>query len=183
MFLAKALREIIETKYEKSIRNAIASFSCKDKEVESFLKNKAFEFEKRNKTRTYLVLDKNKYEDGEIVLLAYFSLSLKSLDFRDTVSKSKIKDIDGFSKDVKGVAIALVGQFGKDENKADTVSGKDILNICMEFLYKVQTLIGGRYVLLECRETEKVVRFYRDTGFETLQLDKSDGYLQMVRRL
>jgi len=53
----------------------------------------------------------------------------------------------------------------------------------MEIVQEVQSLIGGRYVLIECREIDKVVDFYCANRFEKLQLDKSDNYLQMVRRL
>jgi hypothetical protein len=183
MFLTKALREIIGTKLENPVREAINRFVCRDIDVESFLKNKAYEFEKRHKSRTYLLLDDAKYLDGEIVLLAYFTLSLKSLEFRDTLSKTKIRAIDGFSKEVKGVAIALIGQFGKDKYKAESVPGEKLLAVCMDVLYQVHTLIGGRYVLIECRDIEKVTAFYRKNDFELLQTDKSDSYLQMVRRL
>jgi hypothetical protein len=183
MLLTKALREIIGTKLERPVRDAINGFVCRDMDVESFLKNKAFELEKRHKSRTYLLLDNAKYLDGEIVLLAYFTLSLKSLEFRDTLSKTKIRAVDGFSKEVKGVAIALIGQFGKDKDKAESVPGEKLLAICMDALYQVHTLIGGRYVLIECRDIGKVTEFYRCNGFELLQTDKSDSYLQMVRRL
>ncbi|MDR2615965.1 MAG: hypothetical protein LBC28_05230 [Oscillospiraceae bacterium] len=178
MLSAKALREAIGTEAELAVSNAIDGFVCKDKDVEKFLKSKAFEFERRDKSRTYLVID-----DETQNLVAYFTLSLKSLEFRDALSKSKIREIDGFSKEVKGVAIALIGQFGKDENKATEMSGKDLLDFCMDKIYQVHTLIGGRYVLIECHDIGKVVDFYRGNGFELLQLDKSDNYLQMVRRL
>jgi hypothetical protein len=178
MLFAAPLGEVAGTDREKEVTEAISEFVCKDKDVEYFLKNKAFEFEKRDKSRTYLVFD-----DETQALVAYFTLSLKSLEFRDNLSKSKVKEIDGFSKEVKGVAIALVGQFGKDEIKATEVSGKQLFDLCMEIVYQVHTLIGGRYVLIECRDTEKVVDFYRDNSFELLQLDKSDDYLQMIRRL
>ncbi|MDR1328932.1 MAG: hypothetical protein LBK23_04960 [Oscillospiraceae bacterium] len=177
MLFTKALREAVGTKDEPAVRDAIEHFVCKDKDVEYFLKNKAFEFEKRGKSRTYLVIDDTRN------LVAYFTLSLKSLEFRDGLSRSKIKDIDGFSKEVKGVAIALIGQFGKDEATAKEVSGKDLLDLCMDKIYQVHTLIGGRYVLIECRDIEKVTEFYLGNDFELLQTDKSDNYLQMVRRL
>jgi uncharacterized protein YtpQ (UPF0354 family) len=178
MLFATPLGEIIGTSREEAIMEIIGGFECKDKDVEYFLKNKAFEFEKRDKSRTYLVIDEETAD-----LMGYFTLSLKSLEFRDTLSKNKIKDIDGFSKDVKGVAIALVGQFGKDEVKARAVSGKAMFTLCLNILYDVQALIGGRYVLIECHDFEKVVDFYRSNDFERLQYDKSDSYLQMVRRL
>jgi len=183
MLSAKSLGALVKTKLAETVTEAIGNFSCKDKDVENFLKNKALEFEKRDKSRTYLVFEEDEFVIGNVSIIGYFTLSLKSLDFRDTLSRYKVKDIDGFSKDVSGVAIALVGQFGKDEDKAKNIAGKEILDICMSYIYQVHTLIGGRYVLIECLDLEKVVDFYRDNSFEILQLDKSDNYLQMVRRL
>lgn len=183
MLSAKPLGSFIGKETEEPIRNAIASFSCKDKDVEFFLKSKAVDFEKRDKSRTYLVFDDAKYLSGDATILAYFTLSLKSLEFGVTLSKGKIKDIDGFSKAVSGVAIALIGQLGKDEGEANEVSGKDLLDLCMDKIYQVKKLIGGRYVLIECHDIEKVVDFYLANGFERLQLDNSDNYLQMIRRL
>ncbi|MDR0671706.1 MAG: hypothetical protein LBF64_05270 [Oscillospiraceae bacterium] len=55
MLFTKALREAVGTEAEKIVRNAIEGFVCEDNDVEQFLKNKAFEFEKRDKSRTYLV--------------------------------------------------------------------------------------------------------------------------------
>lgn len=141
MLSAKPLGSYIGKGIEEVIKKAIDKFSCKDKDVEYFLKNKAFEFEKRDKSRTYLIFDAAKYVSGDVTILAYFTLSLKSLEFKDTLSKSKIKEIDGFSKEVKGVAIALIGQFGKDESETGGVSGKDLLEICMEEIYQVQLLL------------------------------------------
>ena len=183
MLSAKSLGAYIGKETEQPIKAAIDSFSCKDKDAEHFLKNKAIEFEKRNKSRTYLVFDETKYLSGDGTILAYFTLSLKSLKFGSTLSKNKIKDIDGFSKEVGGVAIALIGQLGKDEKEAKHVSGSDLLELCMEFIHQVQNLIGGRYVLVECQDFEKIVKYYLANNFERLQLDDSDNYLQMVRRL
>jgi len=183
MLFTTSLREIIGTSQESGIKDAIDAFLCKDKDVESFLKNKALNFEQRNKSRTYLVLDNDDFKHGNAVIVAYFTLSLKSLEFRNTLSKNKIKDIDGFSKEVGGVAIVLIGQLGKNETKAKEVSGSDLLELCMEIVDQVKDLIGGRYVLIECHQIQKVVNFYLSNGFEKLQLDKDDNYLQMVRRL
>jgi hypothetical protein len=89
MLSAKSLSSYVGKELEEVIRTAITSFSCKDKDVEYFLKSKAFDFEKRDKSRTYLVFDDAQYVAGYVSVLAYFTLSLKSLEFRDTVSKTK----------------------------------------------------------------------------------------------
>jgi len=173
-----SLREAIDTCAFDKILSAISHFSCQDSDVETFLKTKAIDFEKRDKSRTYLVFD-----DLGTALLGYYTLSLKALPFSQNVSKSIVKSIDGFSKDIRAVGIVLVGQFGKDNNKAKNINGEYLFNICMETVYMVQDLIGGRFVMLECHEIEKVVQFYERQGFESLQYDETDKYLQMIRRL
>jgi len=94
-----------------------------------------------------------------------------------------VKRIDGFSKDVNAVGIILIGQFGKNEEQAKNVTGQVLLDICMETIYEAQETIGGRFVMLECMEIEKVVEFYKANGFQSLQFDDRDKYLQMIRRL
>lgn len=94
MLYATPLREIIGTEREQAVADAVGRFSCKDKDVEFFLKNKALEFERCDKSRTYLVHDYEAYSGGNVSVLAYFTLSLKSLEFRGTLSKNKIKEID-----------------------------------------------------------------------------------------
>ena len=172
------LREVASNGANSFIEDAISKFTCQDKDVETFLKEKAFDFERRDKSRTYLVMD-----DSSGILLGYFTLSLNALPFRDSVSKNTIKRIDGFSKDVNAVGIVLIGQLGKDSEKAKGLSGIQLLNMCIEAVCKVQEIIGGRFVMLECQDITKVVEFYKKNGFQFLQFDEKDKYLQMVRRL
>ena len=92
-------------RYQEFFERKASMFSCLNKDVEIFLREKAISYEQRGKSRTYILSEEN---SGDIV--AYFTLSLKSLDFGNTVSKSTIKDIDGFSKDIESVAVVLIGQ-------------------------------------------------------------------------
>ena len=48
-----SLKKITE---EQEFIEAIKNFSCKDFDVEKFLKEKAVDFDKRNKSRTYLLV-------------------------------------------------------------------------------------------------------------------------------
>jgi hypothetical protein len=171
------IREIIAgSTFEKFVKEAIGGFCCRDEDVEMFLKEKAFDFEKRDKSRTYLIFQGEK-------LLSYFSLSLKALRFGESLSKNMIKNIDGFSKNVRAQALILIGQFGKDRNHGKAVSGDALLEKCLETVYNAQKIVGGRYVLLECQDEKFIVDFYTRNRFEILQRDEKDKYLQMVRRL
>ena len=162
-------------------RFLIENFSYQNADVELFLKQKAENFERRNKSRTYLLIDGI---SGDIA--AYFTLSLKSVDFGQSVSKSTIRDIDGFSKDVESAAVVLIGQFGKNYSMRDYISGTDLLEIVLNVIYSVKDIVGGRICLLETEDTpenKKVVNFYMANGFKMLQHDKTDKYLQMFGKL
>jgi hypothetical protein len=181
--ILKTLKEISEIIPLNELNASLHLFSCKDKDVENFLKTKAFEFDLRNKSRTYLILEKEPFVKGIIKVLAYFTLSLKILEFEPSISKNLIKNIDGFSKNINSVAVMLIGQFGKDEILAKNINGNAFFDICLGIIGNVQNLIGGRMVLVECLPLEKIVAFYSKNGFKFLQNDKNDKYMQMVRLL
>lgn len=84
------LRKVIGTPAEEYVIKLLLGFSCMDSDVEGFLKTKAHQHERRNRSRTYLVVNDN-------MLVAYFTLSLKSLEFGEGIAKSAIKNIDGFT--------------------------------------------------------------------------------------
>ena len=177
------LKDIFNTEQEINFQKAISAFTCKDKDVELFLKNKSVEFEKRNKSRTYLIMNEEELYNGNFVILAYFTLSLKALSFRDNVSNTKKKEIDGFSKNVQAVATILIGQFGKDLINAKNVQGEDLFKLCLKTIYKIHNLIGSRIVLLECQDIQKIKSFYEKNEFYFLQYDENDKYLQMIKNL
>ncbi|MDR0936532.1 MAG: hypothetical protein LBM98_07635 [Oscillospiraceae bacterium] len=178
--ISKKISEIIADNRGEELLAAIANFSCKDKDVERFLKTKALESDKRNKSRTYIVIEDEQVENGKLEILAYFTLMFKVLYLGDSVSKSVRKAIDGFNKDVPAVAVLLIGQFGKDENAARDISGEVFLKFCLSVVREIRELAGGRVVLLECLPIPQVVDFYERSGFTYLQTDPRDKYRQLI---
>ena len=171
------IREIIGDLFlEAFFKDKINGFCCRDKDVEDFLKLKAFDFDNRNKSRTYLV-----YEGEELV--AYFTLSIHALVFGESTSKTAIKKIDGYSNEVGAVGLILIGQLGKDINLGININGSELLELCFKAIKQVQNVAGGRYVMLECQDIPKLVEFYEGNGFKFLQKDEKDKYLQLVRKL
>jgi hypothetical protein len=178
------LQEVIEKDtpaYTEFIKGKMSGFACRDKDVESFLKNNSFEYERRNKSRTYLIFD----DDKSDTLLGYYTLSLKSLHFSSSASKTIIKDIDGYSNKVNSAGMILIGQFGKDEVLAKGVAGKQLFKQCLKTVYEARRIVGGRFVMLECLDIEKVVSFYAsaDFMFKNLQQSENGKYLQLIKRL
>ncbi|MDR2615158.1 MAG: hypothetical protein LBC28_01120 [Oscillospiraceae bacterium] len=174
--LLRELSKVLQDGQEAELSTAVNVFSCKDKDVEGFLKTKAFEYERRKKSRTHIAFA----EADELIILAYFTLSIKILTFKQGLSKTLIKRIDGFNKDAKAAPVFLIGQFGKDAVIGNAVDGSELMNRCLYDLKQAQKIVGGRTVLAECLPIPAVIEFYERNGFEFLQRDENDKYLQMI---
>jgi len=62
---------------EEKAQELISVFVCeKDKDIESFLKEKAILFEKLGKSRTYFIFNE---DEDEFNILAYFTLAMQVL--------------------------------------------------------------------------------------------------------
>jgi len=109
-----SLKDIAGSQREQKFLEAAGNFRCQDEEVAKFLKEQALEFDKRNKSRTYLLIDES--NDDEIVIWGYYTLTLKSLKLSRGLSKSKVKKIDGFRSDAIEAESILIGQLGKDKS-------------------------------------------------------------------
>jgi hypothetical protein len=175
------IREIIGSNKEADLQAAIGQFSCRDIDVEDFLKNKAFDFDKRHRSRTYLIVESEQGHEDGLVIYGFYTLTIKTLELGNTLSKSVIKRIDGFSKDVRATEAVLLGQLGKNQKYQDDIDGQIILQYALSTVYDIHNLAGGRIVFLECDENPKLIDFYSRNGFEPLQ--KSDNFLQMIKYL
>ena len=176
-----SIKDFIEKGSEEKIREAVKNFNCQDKEVENYLKQQALEFDRRNKSRTYLLIDGD--NDEELIIWGYYTLTLKTLNLNENLSKSKIKKIDGFRSDVKTTEAVLIGQLGKNYDYKDKITGLEIIYSVFDAIYEVQKIVGSRIVFLECQNHEKIINFYANNGFVFLQNSSDDMYIQMIRYL
>ena len=61
-----------------------------------FLQEKAISFVQRGWCSVYLIVDEDAFDNGELNVIAYFTLSNKVLNLPEKeVSKSKVKDVSG----------------------------------------------------------------------------------------
>jgi hypothetical protein len=180
MFRIVNLQEIIKSENTELVLSKIAEFSSLNEDVEYFIKNKAIDFEKRNFCRTFLLFDDNAN------LIAYFTLALKTLFFGENVAKRKKKEIQGFTSDISSVPVILIGQLSKNNNYTDSITGAELLGICMDTVNKAHNLVGGRFCLVETLVDEynqKVVDFYNDNNFNILQKNDDETFYQLLKKL
>ncbi|MEO2116897.1 MAG: hypothetical protein ABGW92_00615 [Methanocaldococcus sp.] len=183
------LKILLEEYDEEKVIALLNSFSCyKNLEVKNFLKNSAILFEKLNKSRTYLI-----FKRGTTDILAYFTLTISILKIVDDISKKTLKKLDGISKEKREFPIYLIGQLGKNDKFWNEIKGSRILQEAIDTICNANEIVGGRVILIETLNNEKLIKFYEENGFKILQkrldkkIDKETGkeilieYVQMYR--
>lgn len=168
---------------ETECKGILANFSCPfDEDIEYFLKDKAIINQKMGLSRTYLVYARYKNEN---VLAGYFAITVKPLIVRSKVSGVVRKKITGFrSKEPSEVSVFLIGQLSKNfangYAQIPLITGRELLGLAMGQILKIRHLIGGRVILVECRDEPHLRRFYEDNGFEFVEQDGRDGLLKYI---
>ena len=60
-----------------------------------------------------VILNEELFLEGKLKIEAYFTLTHKTLCVNEDMSKTKVKEIDGFKKTAKSLHFVLIGQLGK----------------------------------------------------------------------
>ncbi|RDU51323.1 hypothetical protein CQA49_09620 [Helicobacter sp. MIT 00-7814] len=151
----------------------LEDFSCsKNKDLEHFIRNKAIEFEKAHRSRTFLILKSNKLE-------AFFTLSLNVLKTQG-LSKSRIQKLSPRNnKKDTDIPCILIGQFGKCDGAS--IDGDLIMQTMLAILLDIRKYIGGKFVLLDSVNVEKVLDFYERHGFKRISFEKESEEVKMIR--
>ncbi len=147
----------------------ISIFVCeKDSDIENFLKSRAIQFEKLGKSRTFFIYDE---DQDDFQILAYFTLAIKVLKIpEDLISGRTAKAFDGYSSKLNGRIITefpsiLIGQLGKNEMYKNVISGFEVLEYCLATILEGQIFLGGRIILLECKNVPYLISLYGKFGF------------------
>lgn len=185
------LKFLLNKHGKEKVKNLLNTFKCSiNADVEYFLKNNSILFEELNKSRTYLVIKK-----GTADILGYFALTQSILKIVEDVSKNTLKKLDGISKDKTEFPIYLIGQLGKNEMFWDEITGSYLLESAISNIYDAYEVVGGRAVLIETFDNDKLISFYTENGFKYLQkrldvkIDKNTGkeikteYVQLLKFL
>jgi hypothetical protein len=176
---------------EETVKEVISTFYCsKDPDLESFLKNenKAILFEKKSKSRTYFIFDEIELENGQLVLLAYFTIGIQTLKIPHGSAASQIRKLDGLyakkgSEAITEIPAFLIGQIGKNDLYSNKITGDELLEYALSVISKAQEIVGGRVAFIECQDKPQLIEFYNKNNFKYFRKDLEDGLVQMIRLL
>lgn len=111
--------------------------------------------------------------DYEGKILAYFSISFKELILdKAKLSKTKVQQLDGISRKAEKIKAFLIGQLGKNTAIVDNpISLSIILNEIYAVLSEANALIGGRIIILECEDNNRLIQLYKQHGFTLIEIE------------
>lgn len=167
------LSDILKCGDEAQFSKAICAFSCaKNKELESFIKEKAVKLEKQHHTRTYLIFEGH-------TLQAFFALAVNILE-TSALSKTLIKKLSSnHNANTQYIPCFIIGQLGKSDNA--TIRGDKIIEVALSILLEIHDYLGTRFVLLDAVNEPKVIEFYERHKFIRLPVSKDDKQIRMIR--
>ncbi len=171
---------------EEFIKEKINNFSSINEDVEDFLKNSAIQAEKLRTSSTYFILNKKAF-------LGYFTLAIKILNFPKTKVSSKVKRIISrfgilnLQTNCYEIPAVLIAQLSKNYSINDNqLDGNTLISLIFNKIKEIFKLAGGKTIFLECEKIEKLLLFYKQNGFEsleTIKLSKHNKELLQLYRM
>lgn len=165
-----SLSSLLEaTEEEGRVYKYLSSFVCsKNKDVELFLHKKAIENEKRNFSRTSIIMD----ETNNHEIVGYFTLLIKNFDFTN-VSGGLRQKLTGNKRATAFITI-LIGQLGRSDSYKGKVSGKQILDLALEHCKNhIKAYAALKVVCVEFEDIAPLHKFYEENEFKTLQKNEN----------
>jgi hypothetical protein len=171
------LSEIIQsTNSNRKVKRLLETFTCtKNADLQDFLHNKAVTFEKNLRSRTYLYVANDTQE-----VVAYFTITISALH-TEGISPEVIEILDGYKNDILSIPCFLIGQLGKSDMFEPRKIGEFILGDAIEMIDKSQNTLGGRFILLDAINVEKVIKFYKDNAFFPIEESTKSESIKMIK--
>jgi len=129
---------------------------------------KAIQSENRAITRSYLYLE---LQNNTLIVVAYFTIAIKIL-YSNGLSKSMVKKLDGIDKNREAMPSYLIAQLGKSDSCKYKI-GLHILDNAIEKIRESHQVIGGRFIILDSVNIQKVIAFYQSEPNSFILLDKN----------
>jgi hypothetical protein len=167
------LRKVMTMYPPERLTNIISSFSCeRNKDVESFLKEKAIVQEKKHISRTYLIFT----NDRAAELVAYFTVAISSMDVAGLECSNELRKKMNINNNL--AQSYLIGQIGKRDGSQKGL-GRSAMLCAIELIKGTNLKAGCRVIRLDCKPS--LVRYYADNGFLVAGKSRDGSLHQMVR--
>ena len=176
-FRVISLKSLLETLGSKNqVRKVLKTFTCTlNKDLENFLHHKAITFEENLRARTYLCLS-----NIDQSLVAYYTISISAISAKK-LDKDTLEFLNGYSDDIEIIPCYLIGQLGISDKYREYKLGKFILGYAIETIENIHSILGGRFILLDAINHQKVIDFYKENDFLEIKYTNNQESISMVK--
>lgn len=158
---------------KEDIKKILSDFSCPlNEDVEQFIKQKAYDFERVGLARTYLVYA---LVDNVPIFVAFYSLGQSNIVVSENLSKNMKRRIFGSTYPIgKNVKALLIGQLSKNyfNNNNQYIAGDVLMSLVFEKIKEIHFLLPSVVIHIDCKDDIHLRKFYERMGF---QLFKQKG--------
>lgn len=89
--------------------------------------------------------------------------------------------MDDYTDKVKAIPCYLIGQLAVNDKYRDKKIGKFLLDDALQITNDTQMSFGGRFVLIDSVNNDKVINFYRENSFVEIENDKNLKSIKMIK--
>ena len=173
------LMDLLAENSTNQVKKLLKTFSCKiNNDLQDFLHNKAITFERNLRSRTYLYA--NNENKGIVV---YFTLAINYLE-TDKFKSEIIQILSGYASYIdktNAIPCYLIGQLAISDEYRKQGIGNFLLTDALKIADNAQTSFGGRFVLIDSVNNDKVINFYEQNSFIAIENDKSLKSIKMIK--
>lgn len=165
------------------LEEAFSAFKCsREEDLEVFLCNKCLKYEMAGNCRTFLILDKEQLiKHSKISIVAFFSTAITTLDISTVRKKLRQKVLGPAPLNKESMPVFLIGQLGRsDAYSKEQMPGEVVMGECLAAIERAKVVVGGRILLVECRE--HLLGYYNKYDFVEVTKDKGTLY-QLYRKI
>lgn len=173
------LMDLLAENSTNQVKKLLKTFSCKiNNDLQDFLHSKAITFERNLRSRTYLYANnKNKG------IVAYFTLAINYLE-TDKFKSEIIQILSGYASytdKTNAIPCYLIGQLAISDEYRKQGIGNFLLTDALKIADNAQTSFGGRFVLIDSVNNDKVINFYEQNSFIAIENNKNLKSIKMIK--
>ena len=174
----QSLRDALDNLSTENLYRIFKTFKCpKDDDIENFLTDYSIDYENKNVSRTFFVMD----ESCPGVILGYFSIGLNVMHFEDPVN---VQDAyEGINLYEDGYRpIYKLFMIGKNSNCSINLKMADVFNdTIIPYCQEAQSRIGGDLIYIDC--VPELRSYYESLNFEFYDECLGGDLIRMIRSI
>jgi GNAT superfamily N-acetyltransferase len=153
------LKDLLFTRLAE--KNETKDFDCEDSDLNDFIRNDAWNYQKELLSVTYL------FEDKQGTVVAFFSVSNDSLKDADYEKWNNLSRKVSNRKRRRDYPAVKIGRIGVDSKYKGNKLGTDILFFIKNW-FTTENKTGCRFVLVDAYNNQQVINFYQKNEFVLL---------------